>query len=286
MTIQSGETMRDEASINSVAGRASVYECDCTVVDNIPVNTEYRHLILKAPKAGLDITPGQFFHLLCPPVGDSVSYLRRPMSIYHFDKEAGRIEFLYKVHGKGTHAMATLVSGDQFNIVGPLGKGFWIDDKWQNLVLVARGVGLATLAPLARYAAVRGKKLTAICSARSPEVLMSQDLFHSYGAEVICVTDHDGSSSVENLDGIISDLINDQGIDSFYTCGSNRILKLLQRICLDHGIAGQIALEQQMACGIGMCFCCVRSFNVDGEIVHRRVCSEGPVFDLQEAQPW
>lgn len=208
------------------------------------------------------------------------------MSIYHFDKEAGRIEFLYKVHGKGTLAMSTLMAGNRFQALGPLGKGFWIDDNWQNLVLIARGVGLATLAPLARHASERGKKLTAICSARSPDVLMSQDLFRSYGADVICVTDQDGSSSVENLEGIIDGLIADQGVDSFYTCGSNRILKLLQRLCRRHGIAGQIALEQQMACGIGMCFCCVRSFNINGKVIHRRVCSEGPVFDLTEAQPW
>ena len=38
-----------------------------------------------------------------------------------------------------------------------------------------------------------------------------------------------------------------------------------------------------MACGLGMCFCCVREFNVGGEVVHKRVCWDGPVFDLMEA---
>jgi dihydroorotate dehydrogenase electron transfer subunit len=44
-------------------------------------------------------------------------------------------------------------------------------------------------------------------------------------------------------------------------------------------------MEQQMACGMGLCFCCVRDFNVKGEIIQRRVCWEGPVFDLMEALP-
>jgi dihydroorotate dehydrogenase electron transfer subunit len=44
-----------------------------------------------------------------------------------------------------------------------------------------------------------------------------------------------------------------------------------------------VALEQQMACGLGMCFCCVRDFSIGGAVVHRRVCWDGPVFPLLEA---
>jgi dihydroorotate dehydrogenase electron transfer subunit len=115
---------------------------------------------------------------------------------------------------------------------------------------------------------------------------MSLDLLRSYGANIIPVTDADGSSSVENLELIINTFVVEQGVDAFFTCGSNRILKLLQQICKREDIPGQIALEQQMACGLGMCFCCVRPFNVEGKIIHRRVCNEGPVFNLMESQPW
>lgn len=263
-----------------------VFECIATVIENRIINQEYRHLILTAPQEALDIKPGQFFHIQCPPMEGAISYLRRPMSVYHFDKEAGQIEFLYKIHGKGTSAMSTLGNNNEVNILGPLGKGFWLEENWQSLMLIARGVGLATLAPLARYASDRGKKLTAICSARSPDLLMSLDLLRSYGANIIPVTDADGSSSVENLELIINTFVVEQGVDAFFTCGSNRILKLLQQICKREDIPGQIALEQQMACGLGMCFCCVRPFNVEGKIIHRRVCNEGPVFNLMESQPW
>ena len=64
------------------------------------------------------------------------------------------------------------------------------------------------------------------------------------------------------------------------------MLTLLQKLGRRHGIPGEIALEQQMACGLGMCHCCVRPFARDGETVQLRVCREGPVFDLQEAMPW
>ena len=64
------------------------------------------------------------------------------------------------------------------------------------------------------------------------------------------------------------------------------MLKRLQRLGERHGIPGQVALEQQMACGLGMCHCCVRPFRKEGRTVNLRVCREGPVFDLQEATAW
>ncbi|WP_460272866.1 dihydroorotate dehydrogenase electron transfer subunit [Celeribacter sp. ULVN23_4] len=258
-------------------------EATCRVVSNTPVNGEYRLLTLDAPEAILDCQPGQFFQLLCPAPESEHPFLRRPMSIYGYDKAAGRLEFLYKIAGAGTRGLATLTPGDAFNVLGPLGQGFSMPDTWQNLMLVARGVGLATLAPLARMAQEKGRKLTAICSARRPDLAMSVDLFESYGAEVIVVHDEDGSSTPEALRPLIEARIAKGEVDAFYTCGSSRLLRMLQDLGDTHGIPGEIAMEQQMACGLGMCQACVRSFRVGDRIIQRRVCREGPVFPISEA---
>lgn len=270
-------------------GRAQpvVFERDLDVLSNDPVNGEYMRLVLAAPREMLDLCrAGQFFNLLCPSLGGETPYLRRPMSIYGFYPERGELHFLYKVAGAGTRALAQLRAGDALNVMGPLGQGFRIDDDWQRLVLVARGVGLATLAPLALEANRLGRHLTAICSARHPDLLMSIDYFRELGAEIIPVTDAEGTSLLENLEKVIEERIAGPGIDAFYTCGSNRLLTLLQRIGKRHGIPGEIALEQQMACGLGMCHCCVRPFRKGDKTVQLRVCREGPVFDIQEAMPW
>lgn len=263
------------------------FELELEVKSNEPVNGEYRNLVLGAPAWLLEqCRPGQFFNLLCPQAGGETPYLRRPMSIYGFYPERGELHFLYKVTGAGTRALATLETKDTLNVFGPLGVPFTIEDGWNDLVLVARGVGLATLAPLALEASRLNRRLTAICSARNPESLMSIDYFEGLGAKVIALTDIDGSSSPENLETILQDLIAQGRADAFYTCGSNRILRLLQKLCESNGIPGQIALEQQMACGIGMCQCCVRPFRRNDEIVNLRVCREGPVFDMVEAIAW
>ena len=74
--------------------------------------------------------------------------------------------------------------------------------------------------------------------------------------------------------------------DAFYTCGSNRLFLLMKHLGATHGIPGQVAMEQIMACGLGPCYVCVRTFEINGHKTLKRVCIDGPVFDMQEAMGW
>ena len=258
----------------------------CNVASNDWVNGEYRLIVLDAPPRALKAKGGQFFHLLCPSPDGAEVWMRRPMSIYRIDAAGGRLEFLYKCEGRGTRGIAMLEAGDAFNIAGPLGIGFTLDPAWKNIVVLGRGVGLATLAPLSQMAAEQGIGVTAILSARRPDLVMSRDLFEGLGARVVAVVDTDGSSAVENVEDIIEKLIAEGRADAFFTCGSNRLLMLMKRLGRKHAIPGQTAMEQIMACGLGACYICVRTFEVGGQRILRRVCREGPVFDIQETVGW
>ncbi len=258
----------------------------CNVSSNDWVNDEYKLCRLEAPARALKAKAGQFFHLLCPSPDGAEVWMRRPMSIYRVDNPAGQVEFLYKCEGRGTQGMATLAAGDQFNIAGPLGIGFHLDPAWKNIVVLGRGVGLATLAPLSQMAAAASVHITAILSARKPELVMSCELFEGLGADIVTVVDSDGSSDVEKVELILTGLIKAGTADAFFTCGSNRLLSLMKRLGKEHGVPGQVAMEQIMACGLGACYICVRTFEVNGEKVLKRVCREGPVFDMQEAVGW
>jgi dihydroorotate dehydrogenase electron transfer subunit len=257
-----------------------------TVVSNDWVNEEYKHLTLKVHEQALGAYAGQMFHLLCPSPDGAEVWMRRPMSVYRVDKAGSQIEFLYKVMGRGTRGMAMLAPDDDFNISGPLGVGFKLQPSWKNIVVLGRGVGLATLAPLSQLAAERGVGVTAVLSARSPSVVMSKALFEEFGAQTVTVVDTDNSSAVENVEKILEDLIDKGRADAFFTCGSNRLLKLMQRLGKKHNVPGQVAMEQVMVCGFGACYVCVRTFEVDGVRTLKRVCRDGPVFNMQEAVGW
>ncbi len=268
------------------------------VVSNDWVNKEYKLIVLAVHARALDAYAGQFFHLLCPSPDGAEVWMRRPMSVYRIDKKKGHIEFLYKAEGRGTRGMAMLSAGDEFNIAGPLGQGFKLQPGWKNIVVLGRGVGLATLAPLSQLAAENGVGVTAILSARNPDVVMSKSLFESYGARTITVLDTDKSSDVANVEKILEGLIADRkadasglaperpAIDAFFTCGSSRLLALMQRLGKKHNIPGQVAMEQIMVCGFGACYVCMRTFEIDGVKTLKRVCRDGPVFDMQQAVGW
>ena len=262
-----------------------VEETLCPVVAHEWVNDEYKHLIVKATPKALAAQPGQFFHLLCPSPDEGEVWFRRPQSVYRVARSSGRLEFLYKIAGRGTKGLATLEPGDTLNMLGPLGVGFKLEPKWKNVVVLGRGVGLATMAPISQLAGERGVRVTAILSARREDLAMAADLFESVGS-VIKVLDTDGTSSVGNVEAILRRLIAEKKADAFFTCGSNRLMQLMKRLGKEHGIPGQMAMEQIMACGLGPCYICVRTFEVKGKLEMRRVCVEGPVFDLQECLGW
>lgn len=266
--------------------RLPAEEALCPVVSHDWVNDEYKHLVVQASPTALTAKPGQFFNLLCPSPDDGELWLRRPQSVYRIDRLGGHIEFLYKCVGRGTRGLATLKPGRLLNMVGPLGVGFTLDSAWKNIVVLGRGVGLATLAPISQLAGERGVGVTAILSARAPSYIMSDDLFERIGARVVRVLDSDGTSAIENLEAVIERLIVEGKADAFYTCGSNRLMQLMKQLGKKHGIPGQVAMEQIMACGLGPCYVCVRTFEVGDKKELRRVCIEGPVFNLQEAVGW
>jgi dihydroorotate dehydrogenase electron transfer subunit len=266
-----------------------IAEAPCEILRNEWVNGEYKHLVVKGNPASLMAQPGQFFHLMCPSTEQDQPYLRRPMSLYGVSPDAGTVEFLYKVQGAGTRGLATLKVGEQLDMLGPLGQGFELEPDTRHVLILARGVGLATLTPLAAAAIAQGAKVTAVLSARTEALVMSRAELTEAGARVITVTDESGSSAVPKLDALIRRLHEEDAFDFMTTCGSNRLLKLLQHLSVELAVPGQIAMEQHMGCAVGMCYACVRPFRKadgSGQLSYRRVCWDGPVFGLQEALTW
>jgi dihydroorotate dehydrogenase electron transfer subunit len=263
-----------------------VAERSLAVIESAPVGRRYHRLVLDAPDLSARSRPGQFFHLLCRDGAGNGPYLRRPMSIWRCGKGVP-LGFLFHVKGKGTSALAALRAGEAISVVGPLGHGFAIDPRWRRIVILARGVGLATLAPLTSAAAAMGVAVEAVLSAQAPADLMAEEFAGDSGAVITAVFDADRSSDVPRVEALLRARFEAARPDAVFTCGSNRLFLLLQRLAAEYGIPGQIALEQQMGCGLGMCFCCVRQIrDVSGDVVNLRVCTEGPVFDLQAALAW
>jgi len=250
------------------------------VRSNTQVSERYWHMVVDASSISEPILPGQFFNIKC--ADELTPFLRRPFSIYRINKQEQTIEFLYLVKGLGTQRMTHIADGDEVDVFGPLGEGFTLEERWDTILLLARGVGIATLAALAQEAAERNVKCIAILSARSKNDLLAAETLQGFGATVYHVTDVAGTSSVENVSSLIEQIMSDTDIKAAFTCGSKRLSKLLQMITREQQIPAQIALEEHMGCAMGVCFACVCDLREDNLIRSVRVCKEGPVFDLDK----
>lgn len=250
------------------------------IISNVKVSDRYWHMIVDTSGMKETVEPGQFFNLLC---GDGLyPFLRRPLSVYRINSESNTLEFLYLVKGLGTTKMTEFTAGEKIDIFGPLGTGFKINDSEQSILLLARGVGIATLAALAYKAAEKNKRVFAILSARCQNDLLAADFLTSIGVTVFKVTDEEGTSEVSEVEKLISSILVNNEIHALYTCGSKRLARLMQKVAKREGIPGEIALEEHMGCAMGVCFACVCNIDDGNEVKSVRVCVEGPVFPLEQ----
>ncbi|USG67618.1 dihydroorotate dehydrogenase electron transfer subunit [Brevibacillus ruminantium] len=250
------------------------------ILSNRQVSDRYWHMIVDASGLDAEVYPGQFFNIRCSE--ETYPLLRRPFSIYRINRSAGTLEFLYLVKGLGTKRLTERKAGETVDIFGPLGTPFTLQEDWKTVLLIARGVGIATLAALAQDAAERGIRAAAILSARSQNDLLATKTLQGFGADVYKVTEEDGNSDVVSVRLLLEKILERHKIDAAFTCGSKRLSRLLQEVTAVHQIPAQIALEEHMGCAMGVCFACVCDVREGETLKTVRVCKEGPVFPLEK----
>lgn len=210
--------------------------------------------------------PGQFVN-----VAVEGKFLRRPISVCDYDSES--ITLLYDVVGEGTRAMSLLREGEELDLLTGLGNGFEVELSGQQPLLLGGGVGCAPMYNLAKVLLERGVKPIVILGFNSKSDVVMQEEFEALGATTYVAT-VDGSWGTK---GFVTNVIEEQKIDAsyFYACGPMPMLKAL---CNSVECAGELSLDERMACGFGVCMCC----SVETKNGAKRICKEGPVFKKEE----
>ena len=225
---------------------------------------------IKKPK------PGSFFMVAVANGLDPL--LKRPISIHRWLD--GDIQLLYRVAGKGTDILSRKKPGDILELLGPLGNGFPVNKTFQNIILVAGGLGIAPIFALAE--SLTKKKPTLFYGARTEMEVLCADELNAIGIDPVISTDDGSSGKKGNIINILKEHItrNPSFITDhiIFACGPELMLKALSAMAKECKMKGYAALEQNMACGIGTCLGCV----VKTTKGYKRVCKEGPVFPIEE----
>ncbi len=251
-----------------------------TVVSHEEVYRNTHLMWLSCPAVARTATAGRFLMIHCSEGLDPL--LPRPMSFHRFREMGDERQFaiLFDVRGRGTAWLSQRKPGDAITVFGPLGRGYEVKKDAQNLLLVAGGLGVAGVMPLADEAVASGRPVTLLHGARSADLLFPRDLLPT-DVEYITATE-DGSAGHH---GHVTELLGERlpWADQVFACGPNPMFAAMAKVV--RGARSrkpvQALLEERMGCGTGVCYGCA-VFTRKGV---RLVCHDGPRFDLREVFP-
>lgn len=241
----------------------------------------YHAMTVVAPGIAELTRPG---HFVAVQIGgpDSAMLLRRAFAIYDVKERGvygGTVEFVFAVHGKGTAWLATRRPHDAIDVVGPLGKPFRLPTHPVNATLVGGGYGSAPLLPLANALRERGCRVDFVLGAGSADRLFGQLDAKRMGDSLEVTTDDGSFGRRGRVSDVLPEVLDRTHCDVIYACGPMGMLRAVTDLGTERAIPVQVAVEESMACGIGVCMTCVLPIiGDDGQTRMLRSCVEGPVF--------
>ena len=247
---------------------------DFAVVAKREYGDMYFSLTLQHPDRLPEIAAGQFVEVLVED--EPAVMLRRPLSVHDIYPEGNTLTLLIQKVGRGTRRLARLTPGDRLNLLLPLGNRF--STEGSNVLLVGGGAGIAPLLLLGRQFAAKGVRPTFLLGGRTEALVPARDLFLPLGT--LAISTDDGTLGEKGL--VTENSVFARPYDHIYTCGPTPMMKAVARHAHAAGIPCEVSLESLMACGLGACLCCV----VKTDQGHKRVCTEGPVFNINQLTQW
>ncbi len=250
-----------------------MFIADAPVEKVIKLENDIYILKLHCPRIASQTHPGEFVNV---KVSDSIyPLLRRPFSIC--DVEGDSFYLMFNIFGEGTKMLASKKPGDALDVLGPLGKGFHIDDNFDTAVIAAGGLGAAPFPFLTRLLKDK-KNIISFIGGRTEKDVITYNLLNVHTA-----TD-DGSAGFK---GNVIDLLEQnigllkKGKIKIFGCGPNAMLRALKEFALKYDFNCEVSTECAMACGFGICQGCPVESTAHPD-KYLLVCKDGPVFNIKD----
>lgn len=248
---------------------------ELVLVENTQLNNDNFRLVLQAQTELPEIYPGQFVNVEIKKATEI--FLRRPFSVLDVDSENRTFSLLIKILGRGSKVLTTYQPGDKISVVYPLGKGFSQPEPTDKILLIGGGSGVAPMLFLSKVCGLNPDNVHILLGARSKTDHIDISAYSGNGN--FYFTTEDGSLGekgfVTNHPVYKNEL---SGFDKIYTCGPDAMMKAIAKDAAKAGVFCEVSLENMMACGFGVCLCCVEK-TTSG---HKCVCTDGPVFNIKE----
>ena len=244
------------------------------ITDNFALNDSNYLLKLKTEITLPEIKPGQFVNI---EIDDKDIFLRRPFSIFEVDNENGTISIIVKILGKGSKKLTQIKPGDSLNIIFPLGNCFTNPSENDRVLLVGGGSGIAPMLFLAKSSHLNKENVHLLIGAKSKDDHISIENYLEYGTFHFSTDDGlFGEKGFVTQHSIFTKHL--KNFNKVYACGPDAMMKSVAKEAKKADIFCEVSLENLMACGFGVCLCCIEP-TIRGNLC---VCTEGPVFNINE----
>jgi dihydroorotate dehydrogenase electron transfer subunit len=248
---------------------------------------QYHQIIVNVGDLASTCKPGNFVAINVG--GDSSSMiLRRAFAISRVSVSAtfgGTMELIVAPHGQGSKWLCAQGEGVVLDIVAPLGTAFGIPTEPVSVLLVGGGYGSAPLFGLAEVLNARGCRVDMLLGASTASKIYAP-MEGKRAVNSIRIYTEDGTmGQMGRVTDPIPEIINDLDVAVVYSCGPMAMLSAITKITDPLSVVHQCAVEEAMACGIGVCMTCVLPVkNDDGSVAMLRSCIDGPVMDGSKVQ--
>lgn len=239
----------------------------------------YARMLLRAPGVAERVRPGHFAALAVGG-GESSMLLRRAFWIHRADPEQQTVSLVVAERGRGTRELLRTRVGGTVDLVAPLGTAFPQPVGAATALFVGGGYGSAPLFGLAEEVVARGGAVGFILGAATADRLFGVDLARRLTPDVLVTTD-DGSTGIKGQVTLpLAEAVKAIGAEAVYSCGPTAMLRAVTGIAVGEGVRSFCAVEEGMACGVGVCMTCVLPVvGEDGVSRFVRSCLDGPCFD-------
>ncbi len=248
---------------------------DLLLLENKQLNKDNFLLKLQSPVPVSEIFPGQFVNVEIKNAQEI--FLRRPFSVLDVDYKNQTISLLVKILGRGSKKLTESQVGNKISTILPLGKSFTLPNKEDKVLLIGGGSGVAPMLFLAKICGLPTENVHILIGARSSSDHVDIEEYKPYGN--FYFTTEDGSLGEKGY--VTNHSVFTTNLNQFtkvYTCGPDQMMKAIGRIAIKSDLFCEVSLENMMACGFGVCLCCVE----DTKAGHKCVCTDGPVFNVNE----
>jgi glutamate synthase (NADPH) small chain len=284
------------AEIKERVAKAAKYtelgQVEQTIVDKVSLAGGIMEFKVRAPMVARSAQAGQFVRVLGWHDGELI-----PLTLADWDENEGTIELVIQGMGTSTLLMNKMTIGDKFaGIAGPLGRASELHKYApdETVVFTAGGVGLPPVYPIAREHLRLGNHVTLIAGFRSKDFLFwvgenerVGKLIAEFGPQLdVIYTSNDGTFGEKAfvtgpLERMLKDNKTSKGrkLAEVVTIGPPLMMRAVSDLTKPYGVKTVASLNSIMVDATGMCGACMVPITVDGKMVRKHACIDGPEID-------